>query len=185
MAFKNAVSSTPSFVTAPTLRGSSTRGSPYSRTASITVSQHTPSSWAICVTGRALRPTCLHASHPARRVRTHRDENAGRSPSRSARRRAAPGSGSGACTTPAEWGGRTPADREARPASGRALLPPPHSLATDRTTDRLDADDHLTRRLVHGKNSETIQAQHRLGKTGSVTHRQGSFLIVAALEQPQ
>ena len=28
-------------------------------------------------TGRALRPTCRHASHPARRVRTHLEENAG------------------------------------------------------------------------------------------------------------
>jgi len=77
LADRKVVSSTPSWATTPTLPGSSTRGSPCSRTAPITVSQQTPSSLAICDTGRPLSPTCRQHSRPARSVRRHRAENQG------------------------------------------------------------------------------------------------------------
>jgi Transposase len=50
--------------------GSSTSGVPCSMTAFMIVHQHTPSSSASWLTGRAFSPTCRHASTPARRVNT-------------------------------------------------------------------------------------------------------------------
>ena len=70
MALRNEVSSIPRAVTFPTLPGSSTRGVPWSFTASITVHQQTPSSLATPDTGLASSPTCLVASIPARCVRS-------------------------------------------------------------------------------------------------------------------
>jgi hypothetical protein len=70
VALRNDVSSIPRWRTRPTRRGSSTSGVPCSTTAFMTVHQHTPSSSATLLTGRASSPTCRHASAPARRVST-------------------------------------------------------------------------------------------------------------------